>query len=394
MGLFFNRKKNKKSKKGQGENDVLDLGVLEPLDLTNALVDETPPVEVNADQVVDNDEVAASEVSTSIKPLDLEIDASAKDDNKDNEPSPVVPPIKVESTGDPKRDAMAQQFAELRRAVAQRQVDDRFQPQNQSQPPLESMPLESTEERAPEDVEVKEKARGIFARKKKAPSAVEHDLADFVETEVQVAPEAVVFEPISQEPEQEVVDVEIPAATFGAAKEPSRLRMQMDESWLGLWVAEDGRAIVIEEGDPGDYFVSAMPDPMSKCYTGPDYPEIETWRMPAEFVREPIGEIEGDRVVINTVPGLPEEHKAPSVYLYFLTEDEEEEGENRFAQRGDRLRSVFMVSDSTAGTVNPWGDGDEVLWLGEPASFYKAPEKLDLYIDKRLRKGDPSNFTE
>ncbi|TNE38641.1 MAG: hypothetical protein EP347_05695 [Alphaproteobacteria bacterium] len=374
MGLFFNRKKNKKAKRKQDENDVLDLGILEPLDLTNTLEEETPAP--TADKTPPQSEAAAASLEPEAKEQEPAVKAAP----------PIIPPVKVESTGDPTRDAMAQQFAELRRVVAQRQVDDEFQAK--------------AEEVEPEPI--KEKARGIFARKKKVPDTAENELADFVETEVEVEPQNVAFEPLDDKVAFEAPDVpeaaepSAPAAMAAPelSKASGRLRMQMDESWLGLWVAEDGRAIVIEEGDPGDYFVSAMPDPMSKCYTGPDYPEIETWRMPAEYVREPVGEIEGDRVVINTVPGLPEEHEAPTVFLYFLTADEEEEGENRFAQRGDRLRAIFMVSDSAAGTVNPWGDGDDVLWLGEPASFYKAPEKLDLYIDKRLRKGDPSNFAE
>lgn len=373
MGLFFNRKKNKKSKMKQDESSVLDLGVLEPLDLTNAL-DEGPAGADSSKEEPAAEEAAAPEV--------VEPSAPEKDVQKAEVKAapPIVPPAKVKSTGDPARDAMAQQFAELRRAVAQRQVEEEFQ--------------SKAEDEAPQPTAVKEKARGIFARKKKTAELETNELAEFVETEVQVEPEAVVFEPMEEKPEVEKTEPVQEEHRPEPAAAAGRLRMQMDESWLGLWVAEDGRAIVIEEGDPGDYFVSAMPDPMSKCYTGPDYPEIETWRMPAEFVREPIGEIEGDRIVINTVPGLPEEHVAPTVYLYFLTSDEEEEGENRFAQRGDRIRSIFMVTDSTAGTVNPWGEGEDVLWLGDPASFYKAPEKLDLYIDKRLRKSDPSNFAE
>jgi hypothetical protein len=50
-----------------------------------------------------------------------------------------------------------------------------------------------------------------------------------------------------------------------------------------------------------------------------------------------------------------------------------------------------LVAESEEGTVNPWGDGDEILWLGEPANFYKAPAKLDAYMERRVLSDDPSN---
>lgn len=377
MGLFFNRKKNKKSKKEAGESIAQpNFDVLEPLDLTNAIDSEPSEKKLSRREkrAAKKQNQSSSNVTETISTNELDI---AQNEASHAQPPqqmerPIVPPVEVPSTGDATRDAMAKKFAELRQVVAQKKSDEAFEAEI-AQDPVSS-------------------SGGLFGKMKSAKpddgedgDAIEIGEDNIVQLGSASAPEL----DVAEDP-QDIEESYEPRPSVS----PDAIQVRLDDAWLGLWIAEDGRAIIVEEGDPGDYFITAMPDPMSKCYTGPDYPEIETWRMPAHFLREQIGEIEGDRLVVNSVPGLPAEHQAPTVFLYFLVPDREQEGENRFAQRGEGVGSVFLVTDSEPGTVNPWGDGDNIIWLGEPGSFYKAPEKLDIYIDKRLRKSDPSNLVD
>jgi hypothetical protein len=366
MGLFFGRKKQKKEQ-------LHDLADLEPFDLTNAIVDEPAPKKLSRKEMR---KIAKEEKKRQREPSDvavgieemmptLELSQTVEDEPQPTPERAVVPPIKVKSTGDPTRDAMAQKFADLRRVVAQQKLDEEFNAKNgignQDVAAIEQMNLGAGQE--------------IDISEDETEAAIGFDLQQQGE----------VSEPVGQA----VVDPTLTQAP------PSLTRVQLTDEWLGLWVSEDGRSIYIEEVEVGNYQVTALPDPMSKCYSGPDFPEIVTWRMPAQFVREQIGEVMGERLKIDTVPGLPDEHYAPTVNLYFLAEaDGGDAGETRFAENADTIRSIFMVCDSDPGSVNPWGSGDKIGWLGEVASFYKAPEKLELYLANRMTNEDPINVAD
>lgn len=172
------------------------------------------------------------------------------------------------------------------------------------------------------------------------------------------------------------------------------MHLRLPNHWLGLWVSEDGRSFFLEDAGRGSYLVTALPDPMSNCHFGPDFPELETWRMPSAFVREPVGDIVADRLSIETVPGLPPEFLSPLVFLYFLVDvgDDENEG-NRFAEPEDRVEDIYIATDFDPGTANPWGDG-EIPWLGGSGTYYKAPDKLDDYVLRRMENQEPRNNPE
>ncbi len=172
------------------------------------------------------------------------------------------------------------------------------------------------------------------------------------------------------------------------------LHLRVPTHWLGLWVSEDGRSFYLEDAGRGSYLATALPDPMSNCHFGPDFPELETWRMPSAFVREPVGDIVADRLSIETVPGLPPEFLSPLVFLYFLVDvgDDENEG-NRFAEPEDGVEDIYIATDFDPGTANPWGDG-EIPWLGGSGTYYKAPEKLDDYVLRRMENQEPRNNPE
>lgn len=164
------------------------------------------------------------------------------------------------------------------------------------------------------------------------------------------------------------------------------------ENWVGLWVAEDGQAIFIEDDDDGWHAVTVLQDPTTKCFSGPDYPEIQTFRMPAIYAQEEIGDFEGERFSVITVPGLPEEHRSPVMFLYFLTSiPASQGGGNRFATPDDATNRVFLVADFELGSVNPWSDEDDIEWIDPSVNFYKAPGKLDAYMARRMSNEDPLN---
>lgn len=181
--------------------------------------------------------------------------------------------------------------------------------------------------------------------------------------------------------------------------EPLRLDAQrspalaggFSENWLGLWVSEDGAAIFIEDDD-GWFAVTVLPDPKTTCYAGPDYPEIQSYRMPASYSREELGEFDGERLSVITVPGLPEGHRSPMMHIYFLASIAAAQGGgNRFATPDDPTRRVFIVADLELGTVNPWSNDDDIEWIDPSVNYYKAPGKLDAYMMRRMSKDDPLN---
>jgi len=426
MGLFFKNKKKKQDLKAD-ENWVdddrsakmfsrLSHESTEPtLDLTQRL-DDNPPVEL---------------VSTAAEPTII-----------DRSQVPSLGEIRP-SSGDPTRDAMVEQFDQLRRVVEQKKSNATQVPQKAGSQASADQTLDLTDALPEEDSGGSFFSRFGNGKRKKRKQLTEDESGQVVNLITPLASEVAETEPEPEpEPElvislrdkvsdqtqpsmsspkepqvssQEVIADEIltEEISFGViervASEPTPTRPQpvpladdtlgmdfmklrLPNAWLGLWVSEDGRSLYIESDDNGGYSVTAMPDPMSKCYFGPDYPEIETWRMPANFVRESIGELDGERLTINSVPGLPAEHRAPFVHLYFLTNVVGDEGGGtRFADAADILTKVYLVTESEAGTVNPWGEDDEILWLGSPANFYKAPAKLDTYLARRMLSEDPSN---
>lgn len=185
----------------------------------------------------------------------------------------------------------------------------------------------------------------------------------------------------------------IPVApeAFGAA-EPEQAVRGFSENWVGLWVAEDGQAIFIEDDDDGWHAVTVLQDPTTKCFYGPDYPEIQTFRMPAVYAHEKIGDFEGERFSVITVPGLPDEHRSPIMYLYFLTSvPASQGGGNRFATPDDPTNRVFLVADFELGSVNPWSEDEDIDWIDPSVNFYKAPGKLDAYMSRRMANEDPLN---
>jgi hypothetical protein len=164
------------------------------------------------------------------------------------------------------------------------------------------------------------------------------------------------------------------------------------ENWIGLWISEDGAAIYIEEDEDDWFAVTVMPDPKSTCYSGPQYPEIQSHRMPASYSREELGEFDGERLSVITVPGLPGGHRSPMMYIYFLTAiPAAEGGGNRFATPQDTTRRVFIAADFELGTVNPWSEYDDIEWIDPSVNFYKAPGKLDAYMMRRMSTDDPLN---
>lgn len=164
------------------------------------------------------------------------------------------------------------------------------------------------------------------------------------------------------------------------------------DNWIGLWLSEDGAAIYIEEGDDGWFAVTVLPDPTTTCYAGPEYPEIQSYRMPASYSREELGEFDGERLSVITVPGLPDGHRSPMMYIYFLTSiPAAQGGGNRFATPGDPTRRVFIAADLELGTVNPWSDRDDIEWIDPSVHYYKAPGKLDAYMTRRMSRDDPLN---
>lgn len=164
------------------------------------------------------------------------------------------------------------------------------------------------------------------------------------------------------------------------------------DNWIGLWISEDGAAIFIEEDDDGWYAVTVMPDPKSMCYAGPEYPEIQSYRMPASYEREELGEFDGERLSVITVPGLPEGYRSPMMHIYFLTSiPAAQGGGNRFATPEDPTRRVFIAADLELGTVNPWSDQDDIAWIDPSVNYYKAPGKLDAYMIRRMSTDDPLN---
>ena len=166
----------------------------------------------------------------------------------------------------------------------------------------------------------------------------------------------------------------------------------LSENWLGLWVSEEGAAIFIEEDGDGWFAVTVLPDPTTTCYSGPDYPEIQSYRMPASYAREELGEFDGERLSVITVPGLPDTHRSPMMYIYFLTSiPAAQGGGSRFATLDDPTRRVFIAADFESGTVNPWSDNDDIEWVDPSVNYYKAPGKLDAYMMRRMAKDDPLN---
>lgn len=166
----------------------------------------------------------------------------------------------------------------------------------------------------------------------------------------------------------------------------------LSENWLGLWVSEDGAAIFIEEDGDGWFAVTVLPDPTTTCYSGADYPEIQSYRMPASYAREELGEFDGERLSVITVPGLPDTHRSPMMYIYFLTSiPAAQGGGSRFATLDDPTRRVFIAADFEPGTVNPWSDNDDIEWIDPSVNYYKAPGKLDAYMMRRMAKDDPLN---
>lgn len=190
-----------------------------------------------------------------------------------------------------------------------------------------------------------------------------------------------------------------PSHSHGAI-EPLRLEDELVESeaegfsenWIGLWISEDGAAIYIEEDEDGWFAVTVLPDPKNKCYSGPEFPEIQSYRMPASYSREELGEFDGERLSVITVPGLPDGHRSPMMYIYFLTAiPAAEGGGNRFATPDDTTRRVFIAADFELGTVNPWSEYDDIEWIDPSVNFYKAPGKLDTYMVRRMSTDDPLN---
>ncbi len=183
------------------------------------------------------------------------------------------------------------------------------------------------------------------------------------------------------------------AAVSRAEHQPSAAHdTGFSENWLGLWVSEDGEAIFIEEDGDGWFAVTVLPDPTTTCHSGPDYPEIQSSRMPASWSKEAVGEFDGERLSVITVPGLPDTHRSPMMYIYFLTSIPAVEGSgNRFATPDDPTRRVFIAADFEPGTVNPWSDRDDIEWIDPSVNFYKAPGKLDAYMMRRMAKDDPLN---
>ncbi len=166
----------------------------------------------------------------------------------------------------------------------------------------------------------------------------------------------------------------------------------LSENWLGLWVSEEGAAIFIEEDGDGWFAVTVLPDPTTTCYAGPDYPEIQSYRMPASYAREELGEFDGERLSVITVPGLPDTHRSPMMYIYFLTSiPAAQGGGSRFATLDDPTRRVFIAADFEPGTVNPWSENDDIEWVDPSVNYYKAPGKLDAYMMRRMAKDDPLN---
>lgn len=164
------------------------------------------------------------------------------------------------------------------------------------------------------------------------------------------------------------------------------------ENWLGLWVSEDGEAVFIEEDGDGWFAVTVLPDPTTTCYSGPDYPEIQSYRMPASWSQESVGEFDGERLAVITVPGLPDTHRSPMMYIYFLTSiPVADGGGSRFATPDDPTRRVFIAADFEPGSVNPWSDRDDIEWIDPSVHYYKAPGKLDAYMMRRMAKDDPLN---
>ena len=164
------------------------------------------------------------------------------------------------------------------------------------------------------------------------------------------------------------------------------------ENWVGLWLSEDGAAIHIEEDDDGWFAVTVLPDPTTTCYAGPEYPEIQSYRMPASYSREELGEFDGERLSVITVPGLPDGHRSPMMHIYFLTSiPAAQGGGNRFATPEDPTRRVFIAADLELGTVNPWSERDDIEWIDPSINYYKAPGKLDVYMKRRMSRDDPLN---
>jgi hypothetical protein len=170
------------------------------------------------------------------------------------------------------------------------------------------------------------------------------------------------------------------------------VHLGISENWLGLWVSEDGEAIFIEDEDDGWFAITVLQDPTTKCYYGPDYPEIQTFRMPGLYAQEEIGDFVGERFSVITVPGLPDDHRSPIMYLYFLASvPASEGGGNRFATSADTTNRIFLVADFELGTVNPWSDEDDIEWIDPSVNYYKAPGKLDAYMRRRMDSEDPLN---
>lgn len=188
-------------------------------------------------------------------------------------------------------------------------------------------------------------------------------------------------------------DVASMAAVSRVEHQPTRAPAYgFSENWLGLWVSEDGEAIFIEEDNDGWFAVTVLPDPTTTCYAGPDYPEIQSYRMPASYTHEAVGEFDGERLTVITVPGLPDTHRSPMMYIYFLTSvPAADGGGNRFATPDDPGRRVFIAADFELGTVNPWSDRDDIEWIDPSVNYYKAPGKLDAYMMRRMAKDDPLN---
>ncbi len=165
-------------------------------------------------------------------------------------------------------------------------------------------------------------------------------------------------------------------------------RLLFPEKWMGTWMAEDGRALYIEPGESGSCNVTAFIDPTDECVESRTFPGIRAYKMPAYFLREYVDDLLGERLVIQTVPGLGRGLSGPEVHLYFLTDTPGgEDGDVQFALPKNQLSSMRVVVGLSQGSAaNPWGDEDEIDWLLPPSTFIKGPKKMDSYLAKKIAK--------
>ena len=154
----------------------------------------------------------------------------------------------------------------------------------------------------------------------------------------------------------------------------------MKETWLGLWIASDGKVVFIERDAEGSLFVTVQPGITEDPYPETDHFQAgsRTYRLPATFTPREPGERFGNRLdFLKAEAGQPGFGRTYNLGFAVENTDPEVNWGMRWAPvpDGTPVEQVWAVPEVGAGypdAVAQMDDEGEIEWAAPYGEYRRA----------------------